>query len=87
MSELSEKHDSTCKEFTKCLEYLYLMLDNEATEKQEAYLKNHLENCLYCFEQYEVERHIRDLIRSKVLNLPVPGDLAQEIKTKVFQSV
>jgi len=87
MSEPSEKKESTgCKEFDQCLEYLYLMLDNEATDAQETYLKNHLESCMICFEQYEVEKHIKDLLKTRITKQPVPADLANIIRTKVFQS-
>lgn len=87
MSDTSEKKvPIDCKEYEKCLEYLHLMLDNEATEAQEKYLKNHLEHCMVCFEQYEVERQIRELLKTKLINQKVPDNLAAAIRTRVFQS-
>lgn len=86
MSDTPEKKESNCKEFALCLEYLHLMLDNEASQEQETYLKNHIENCMVCFEHYEVEKQIRELIRSKLAYQKVPEDLVQAIRTKVFQS-
>ncbi|MEQ8583715.1 MAG: anti-sigma factor [Marinoscillum sp.] len=87
MSDNSEKKGTNdCNEFAKCLQYLHLMLDNEATEEQEIYLKNHIHKCMVCFEQYEVEKQIRELLRSKLTNQKVPADLAQAIRNKVFQS-
>ncbi|MEQ8470941.1 MAG: anti-sigma factor [Marinoscillum sp.] len=87
MSDTSEKKGSTgCTEFKKCLEILHLMLDNEANQEQENYLTTHIENCMYCFEQYEVEKQIRELLKTKLANQTVPADLAQAIRLKVFQS-
>lgn len=87
MSETSGKTESTtCKEFKKCLEYLHLMLDNEADEDQVNYFTDHIDSCMFCFEQYEVEKHIRELLKTKLSKQPVPSDLAQEIRARVFQS-
>jgi len=87
MSDTSEKKESNgCTEFKKCLEILHLMLDNEASDEQEQYLNSHIEACMYCFEQYEVEKQIRELLKVKLANQVVPSGLAQSIRTKVFQS-
>lgn len=87
MSETSEKKGSNgCCEFKKCLEILHLMLDNEASDEQESYMNAHIENCMFCFEQYEVEKQIRELLRTKLTRQEVPADLAQTIRSKVFQS-
>lgn len=87
MSETSEKKGSNgCAEFRNCLTILHLMLDNEATDEQEEYLNAHIENCMYCFEQYEVEKQIRELLKTKLSKQEVPADLAQTIRSKVFQS-
>lgn len=83
---LGKKGKGGCTEFSKCLEILYLILDNEANDEQEAYLCSHIENCMYCFEQYEVEKQIRELLRTKCVKQEVPADLAQTIRNKVFQS-
>lgn len=81
-----QKATDGCSEFKKCLEILYLMLDNEADDAQVKYLNKHLDSCMICFEQYKVEKQIRELLRTKCANLPVPGDLAQTIRNKVFTS-
>ncbi|RED99516.1 anti-sigma factor [Marinoscillum furvescens] len=87
MSETpAKKGKSDCVEFDKCLKILHLMLDNEASLEQENYLKQHIEKCMVCFEQYEVERQIRQLLRNKLTNQQVPSDLAQSIRNKVFES-
>lgn len=78
-----KEESSNCKEFTKCMEILHLMLDNEATEEQKQYVNKHIDSCMICFEQYEVEKQIRDLIKSKIANQPVPSDLINQIRSKI----
>lgn len=65
------------------MEILHLMLDNEATEEQKQYVNKHIDSCMICFEQYEVEKQIRDLIKSKIANQPVPSDLINQIRSKI----
>lgn len=87
MSDSSAKKGSSdCSEFQKCLEILYLMLDNEASQEEETYLHRHFDNCRVCFEHYEVEKQIRELLKTKLANQPVPADLAETIRIRVSQS-
>lgn len=75
-----------CADFKKCLAILHTMLDNEASQEEENYLMSHLEKCIFCFEQYEVEKQIKQLIKSKIHKLDVPADLIKDIKNKIAQS-
>ena len=59
------------------------MLDKEASAEQENYVNEHLEGCINCFEHFELEKEIRDLIKTKIANLPVPDGLAKEIRAKI----
>jgi anti-sigma factor (TIGR02949 family) len=72
-----------CKEFNKCMEILELMLDNEASKDEAEYVNMHMEKCLVCFEHYQVEKEIRELIKTKLSNLPVPTDLAHQIRSQI----
>jgi mycothiol system anti-sigma-R factor len=74
---------SKCKDLAKCMEYLQLMLDDESSKEQEVFVKAHLDKCAACFEQYEVEKEIRDLLKRKLANKPVPANLAAEIQLKI----
>ena len=76
----SDNSLSTC---TECLEILELMLDNEASKEQQSYANEHIEDCLHCFEHMEVEKEIRELIRTKIAQLPVPEGLANEIRAQI----
>lgn len=79
----NKSENSQCKEFAKCMEILHLMLDNEASSEQEQYVTDHIDSCMVCFEQYEVEKEIRDLLKSKIQNQPVPDDLINQIKSRI----
>ncbi len=70
----------------KYLEILQLMLDNEATKEQEAYLNAHVDRCVFCLQHYQLEKEIRILIKTKITMQPVPGGLASEIRRKIFES-
>jgi len=75
--------DCRCKDFEKCLKILNLMLDNEATAEQEEYFKHHVENCVVCFSHFNVERQIRQLLKSNIKSQPIPSDLAEAIRNKI----
>ena len=75
-----------CTEFNKCMEILHLILDDEADAEQQEYLRTHIEQCMVCFEQYEVEKELRVLIKTKIENIKLPDGLIDEIKRKTFYS-
>lgn len=85
MNTSDDKTNGACPEFQKCLKVLYLMLDEEASQEEEAYLMEHVEKCLFCFEQYEVEKQIRDLLKTKIAKMSVPSDLVDSIRSKISQ--
>ncbi|MEP4133732.1 MAG: anti-sigma factor [Cyclobacteriaceae bacterium] len=86
MKEVEKPDAGVCSEFKNCLKILHLMLDDEASKDEEAYLTEHIEKCMFCFEQYEVEKQIRELLRTKSAKMTVPADLANLIKSKISQS-
>jgi len=81
---MSDCPDCSCSDFDKCLKILNLILDNEASADQEAFFNAHIEKCMVCFAHYNVERQIRQLIRTKVNHQSVPSALAEEIRGKII---
>jgi len=59
------------------------MLDSEATEEQEAFFHQHITKCKVCFAHYNIERQLRQLIKSKVNQRSIPQTLADEIRSKI----
>ncbi len=80
---MSDCPDCGCSDFDKCLRILNLMLDNEATPNQEEFFYGHIEKCMVCFAHYNVEKQIRQLLKTKLNNKEVPSALADEIRGKI----
>lgn len=84
----SEKNDcSDCTDFNKCMTVLELVLDNEASEEEHQFFKEHIEKCMPCFSKFTNEKDIRALIKLKIQKKVVPSDLIQSIKTKIQETV
>ena len=81
---MSDCSDCRCNDFEKCLKILNLMLDNEATEAEQAFFNAHVEKCMICFAHYNIERQLRQLIKTKVDHEPIPQKLADEIRLKII---
>ncbi len=82
---MSDCLDCGCGEFEKCLKILNLILDNEASPSQEEFFKSHIENCMVCFAHCNMEKQIRQLIKTKTNNKSVPSALANEIRGKIVR--
>lgn len=76
--------DCRCNDFEKCLKILNLMLDNEATVDQEAFFNSHIEKCMVCFAHYNIEKQLRQLIKTKVNHKAIPQELASEIRDRII---
>jgi mycothiol system anti-sigma-R factor len=69
-----------------CIEMLQLILDGEANEEQRSYFKVHMDKCIPCFKSYNVDMTIKELLKSKCCNDPVPSGLVDQIKMKISQN-
>lgn len=81
---MSECQGCNCKDFDKCQRYLHLVLDGEATPEQEKYFYSHIEKCIVCFSQYNIELQIRELVKTKLSKKRIPTALLEEIKAKII---
>lgn len=61
------------------------MLDNEATPNQEDFFNSHIEKCMVCFAHYNVEKQIRELLKTKLNNKAIPSSLAEDIRSKIVR--
>ncbi|MDQ3536625.1 MAG: anti-sigma factor [Bacteroidota bacterium] len=75
-----------CLDSEKCLSLLQLILDGEASDFETHYFNTHIEDCMSCFEHYNLEKTIRQVLKTKVEKRPVPIDLVQTIKLKITQT-
>ena len=71
---------SECK---RCLELLEMIVDGEANPEQEERFHQHINDCLPCYESYNLEASIKELIQTKIEKKSVPQDLIASIKSKI----
>lgn len=81
---MSECPDCSCNDFDKCLNILNQMLDSEASQEQEDYFYSHIDSCIVCFSNYNIEKQIRQLLKTKLSKQKVPDALANEIRYKIM---
>ncbi len=72
-----------CPEEEHWLELVRLMLDGQTTEEETSYVIKHVDGCYRCYDNYDLEKEIRDAISKKTINLKVSDALISEIKSKV----
>lgn len=72
-----------CLESEKCLKILQEILDGEASDFEEKYFRAHIDECMSCYEQYNLEKTIRQVLKTKIEKKAVPVDLIQSIKLKI----
>ncbi len=75
-----------CLDSEKCLKLLQLILDGEASEFETHYFNSHIEDCMSCFEHYNLEKTIRQVLKTKIEKRPVPAELIQSIRSKISQT-
>jgi anti-sigma factor (TIGR02949 family) len=75
--------ETPCKENGNCLKYLQLIIDGEASEDQKKEFATHIEECMPCYKKYDLEKTIKDVVKSKCSNKEVPAELIETIKTKI----
>jgi len=76
-----------CPERDKCLDILNMVLDGEASEEQKRYLNLHIDACLPCLNDYNLEKAIKELLLTKCSKIDVPNGLAEAIKSKLSEQV
>lgn len=76
-----------CKDHAKCMEILQLMLDGEASESEKEYYQTHVEKCMPCYKEYNLESAIRKILKTNLEKKEVPADLINCIKSKIRETV
>jgi len=75
-----------CPERKKCLETLEMILDGELNDDEQADYRDHISQCWSCFQDYKLEKAIRDLIKIKMERKEVPQQLLTIIKDRISES-
>jgi mycothiol system anti-sigma-R factor len=68
-----------------CREMLQTILDGEATEEQKDYFRQHIGGCMPCYQSYDLEIAIKQLLQTKCCGGEAPSDLVEKIKEQLAQ--
>jgi anti-sigma factor (TIGR02949 family) len=72
-----------CGDENKCFQLLVSILDGENVAESKEILDEKLAKCQPCFEFYQLEQAIRDVLKTKCTKQPVPDELAASIRQKI----
>ena len=75
--------DNRCPDEDNCLEVIRLMLDEESTADDKARILKHVDGCYRCYDNFELEKAIRDEIKKKHDNIEVPQEVVDQIMAKI----
>ncbi len=67
----------------RCIELLELITDGEASLEEEQQFRKHIDECLPCYETFNLEKSIKEMLQTKLEKKQVPDDLIQSIKKKI----
>lgn len=68
-----------------CMQMLQDMIDGDASPEQQEEFKDHMYGCMPCYQKYNLEMVIKELIKSKCCGKDAPADLIAQIKAKIEQ--
>jgi anti-sigma factor (TIGR02949 family) len=77
---------NSCSEEQVCLKVLEGILDEESTPEEEERYFEHIQKCWSCFQNYNLEKAIRELIKTKIEKRKVPEGLVEKIKSEIEKS-
>ena len=75
--------DNRCSEEEHCLELVRLMLDDESSDDDNAYVLKHIDGCYRCYDNFDVEKAIREVIKQKNSHVEIPQSVVNEIRAKL----
>jgi anti-sigma factor (TIGR02949 family) len=75
-----------CSDIDTYIFILRQVLDGESSLEDEAYLSNHLEACSCCLGAYNLEKNVRKMLKTKLVQRSVPEGLANSIRAKILQA-
>lgn len=75
-----------CSDIDKYIFILRQVLDGESSPEEEVYLSKHLDACSCCLGAYELEKNVREMLKTRLEKREVPEGLANTIRAKILQS-
>jgi anti-sigma factor (TIGR02949 family) len=74
-----DPHETDCREV---LDRVYEYLDSEVTPDDLAKIRHHLEECSPCLQEYDIEDHLKALVR-RCCQEAAPADLKVRIMSQI----
>jgi anti-sigma factor (TIGR02949 family) len=68
-----------------CIQMLQDMIDGDASPEQQEEFKDHMYGCMPCYQKYNLEMVIKELLKSKCCGNGAPPELIAQIKAKIEQ--
>jgi len=76
-------NDSSGISHKDCMDLLYQFLDNEVDDKVGGQVHEHIKICMPCYERYNLDKAIKEMLKTKCIGKQVPKDLIQSIKVQI----
>ena len=74
-----------CQNRKECLKAIRLILDGEATNEQLHYFQHHIDYCMPCIENYNLEVTIQQLLCDRLERKAVSTDVINSIRSKITE--
>lgn len=69
-----------CADIEKCKETIQLILDGENNQYSKEELTSKLENCLPCFNHFQLGKCLKESLQEKLTQKEVPNELIDKIR-------
>ena len=66
---------------------IYLLLDRECSAERDAALRQHIEDCPPCLEEYGIDEHLKQLLARKCGGDHAPAELKSRLRASIRQTV
>jgi mycothiol system anti-sigma-R factor len=70
-----------------CMQMLQSILDGEASAEQKDFFRHHMDKCMPCFKNYEVDMTIKEMLKIKCRGDEVPKELVDQLKDQIKQKI
>jgi anti-sigma factor (TIGR02949 family) len=74
-----------CDDNEKCLKLLQLVLDGQASESDTKEFMAHLDKCMACYNEFNLNKSIKEAVIQKVNKPSMPTELVDQINSKIAE--
>lgn len=83
MQKVIMSSKARCPQEERCLELARLMLDDQASVEEANYVNKHIDGCFRCYDNYDLEKAIREAVMQKTRKEKLSKELKEEIESKI----